>query len=1097
MAVAEASAELGLELILVLNGGESRPNPERLAQPFQSRRRVVAVAHGTADPHLLRLLTSSESGIAPLLETGRGFEGSVTDFEVILGQDLSPLPKGERWLLRPLLHRDGSALGALLWTVQEATPREDVERASRTLEERLLSAWSAQEAQRLWEDWQGSAPVVLVDGVGVIVQASDESCELLEHSTKELLGMRFDSLVDPRDRCRLMRACSAASSLLPLEVRLLDGQPIELCVEVLSNESKLSALSLQRVTAPLIEPATLQAGWRHSFGFASEPSLQSAQSSVFHASRDAIAVFEVSLSTSGRPLDLVLRAFNPAFERCKDLTGDRLASGSSIFAMTDCIGSEFVEKAGNTALTGQKSQMTLCHPGDDETFEVTCFSSAFCFVTTLFEDVSDRHRVSAAQAQAARNVAWLSQSAMEFLTLDAEANLLEFVLDKMAEIVGPSVLATATDLGGGLALEVCGVRCSDPRASNLLERWGWNLQEVILPLDTTLLQILSEATLTKLQGGLSDLCSGRLPKSVAASIETLLGLGDAYIIGIVAGGTVRGAVTFFQCEGAQPPDKDLIEAFIHHAAIAIVGRGSAQSLRTSEAQFRRLAENVKDCIWTVDSSLRYTYATPSALPLMGYEPEEVVGLSLFESISPRSIIDARRAVAKVTEQAERPIAQRKPTRAQLLEQFRKDGTRFWSEVSANVLLDENGRFDGLIGVTRDISERVRNDERRRELEEQLAQAQKMDALGTLAGGIAHEINNILAAIMGLADNLRLSNPSGVSAHQTALDVLNAAKRGRGLTRAVLGFARRGKIHIESIDLQETLTDVLRLLDHSLDPMISLQVQIPQELWCIAGDASQLSQAMMNLLLNAQHACTPEGLIRISAENVWVEAAESQHALSLKPGRYVRIAVSDNGSGMSEETKKHAFEPFFTTKGSQGTGLGLSMVYGTAQQHGGACSLESALGVGTTLELMLPASDEEPKPKRPTSSNKVKALRKGKILLVDDEAIVRLMARQFLERLGFEVFEAGDGVQALEQFRAARPDLVVLDMGMPIMDGDECFGELRRLDPHARVLIISGFAPRSTIDRLMQNGAIGIIDKPFEFDELLDKIDECFEAEATP
>lgn len=420
------------------------------------------------------------------------------------------------------------------------------------------------------------------------------------------------------------------------------------------------------------------------------------------------------------------------------------------------------------------------------------------------------------------------------------------------------------------------------------------------------------------------------------------------------------------------------------------------------------------------------------------------------------------------------------------------------EVHAHPIFDEAGTVTQMIEYCLDITERRHAEQERQRLEARLRQTHKMEAIGTLAGGVAHDMNNMLAAIMGSASLLTRDDLSDESRRRLIERILDAAGKGSALTQNLLGFARKGTFSKERLSLRSIIEQVGELLSRTVPKQVTIDTEIEPELAFVEGDANQLSQVLMNLGLNAIQALGGAGTVKVTARNVTLQVAESAAHPGLSPGPYVELKVIDQGAGMDEDTLEHAIEPFFTTKApGQGTGLGLSMAYGTVHSHGGAVHLASELGRGTTVTVLLPAvaAGARVAPQRADAAS-VQMSAGGTILLVDDEELVRSITHDLLESLGYEVVTAEGGAAALEAYGRHRDriQLVLLDMCMPVMDGPACFKRLRALDPTLRVLLCSGFAQGEAVDELLARGAVGFLAKPFRLRQLAEAVAEALSVE---
>ncbi|MFP5077591.1 PAS domain-containing protein [Rhizobium sp. YIM 134829] len=421
-----------------------------------------------------------------------------------------------------------------------------------------------------------------------------------------------------------------------------------------------------------------------------------------------------------------------------------------------------------------------------------------------------------------------------------------------------------------------------------------------------------------------------------------------------------------------------------------------------------------------------------------------------------------------------------------------DGSLHWVEIRAQAHHDRLGRPVKLVGVTADITERRREADKNRQVneileqrvaertadleaahasvveqaaqrqsaEEQLRQAQKMEAIGQLTGGVAHDFNNLLMAVLGNLELLRKHVSGDAKAERLIEGALQGARRGASLTQRMLAFARRQDLKIEAVDLATLLSDVEDLLVRSVGAMVQIEIDAPQGLAPVMADANQIELALLNLVVNARDAMPEGGLVTIALRQADVEASEE-----LAAGRYVVLSVTDRGTGMDAETLKKAIEPFYSTKElGKGTGLGLSMIHGLARQLSGTLRLTSRLGEGTAAELWIPAGSEAAALRtEPVAEPVLEAAARvdqgpRRILLVDDDALIAMSSADMLLDLGHDVVEAHSGRDALEHLRAEGPfDLMITDYSMPGMTGGELAIAAREIAPTMPVLLATGYA----------------------------------------
>ncbi len=397
---------------------------------------------------------------------------------------------------------------------------------------------------------------------------------------------------------------------------------------------------------------------------------------------------------------------------------------------------------------------------------------------------------------------------------------------------------------------------------------------------------------------------------------------------------------------------------------------------------------------------------------------------------------------------------------------------------------------GYIGWLEDISERKDTEAARKRLEEQLHQSQRMDAIGQLAGGIAHDFNNLLVGIMGNAELLALSLPQSGTDADLAKQIHLASTRASDLTRQLLAFSRKGKMHTTNVDLHQVIAEVGTLLERSIDKSIQIVQKLEASRFVVSGDSSQLQSAILNLAVNGRDAMPAGGQLTLSTRNITHDATrDPADARGLPSGEYVEIGVTDTGIGMDTDIQEHLFEPFFTTKEKgKGTGLGLASVYGCVKDHRGTIHAYSELGKGSTLKILLPLSGEKAddtgvSPRQPVYGH-------GHVLIIDDEETVRSVAAAALTRLGYDVSCCAGGQEGIDFFTEhhATIDLVILDLIMPKIGGADVFRQIKHIDPDVRVLISSGFTRTGEADALIDDGALGFLHKPFRIHELAHKVD---------
>ncbi len=472
---------------------------------------------------------------------------------------------------------------------------------------------------------------------------------------------------------------------------------------------------------------------------------------------------------------------------------------------------------------------------------------------------------------------------------------------------------------------------------------------------------------------------------------------------------------------------------------------------TAEERYRLLIEGIKDyAIYMLDRSGTITSWNEGAERLKGYAADEVLGTNYARFHLPE-------AQQKQQPAKNLAIALEEGRFEEEGWRVRRDGSRFWAHVVIDPIFSPEGKHLGFAKITRDLTERREAQLALEQAREALFQAQKMEAVGQLTGGIAHDFNNLLMAIQASLDLVRRRMPHDPRITPLIENAMQAAQRGASLTQRMLAFARRQDLNRENLDIPTLVRGMTDLMQRTLGQGVSVETRFPISLPLVTTDPNQLESALLNLCINARDAMPRGGLITISGRP---ETLAADNSLKLNPGRYVCLAVTDEGEGMDEETLRRAAEPFFTTKGTgKGTGLGLPMVHGLAEQSGGRLMLHSKPGQGTTAEIWLPLAEpraddaKDHPPTIPTASPE----RKLNILAVDDDALVLFNTVAMLEELGHNVFDAASGRAALAVLERQPIDLLITDQGMPGMTGVQLAQLIQEKWPRTQIVIATGYA----------------------------------------
>jgi PAS domain S-box-containing protein len=502
------------------------------------------------------------------------------------------------------------------------------------------------------------------------------------------------------------------------------------------------------------------------------------------------------------------------------------------------------------------------------------------------------------------------------------------------------------------------------------------------------------------------------------------------------------------------------------------------ALRISERRFRALVEESWDAVALFAGDGTILYGSPATTRLLGYDLTEFVGRNAMELIHPddRAGVLVRLQEAMATPRARVHVAARV--------RHKNGSSRYLEGVFTNLLDDPS--VGAIVNNYRDVTDR-------RILEEQVILSQKMEAIGRLAGGVAHDFNNILTAIGGYSDLLLADLPPDDRRRHDVEEIHQATERAAALTQQLLAFSRRQVLQPKVINLNGLVPDIEKMLRRLIGEDILFATVLHPSLGNVRADPGQLEQVIVNLAVNARDAMLDGGRLTIETRNVELDEAYTAEHPAVKPGRYVMLAVTDTGVGMDEETKARIFEPFFTTKvRGKGTGLGLATVYGIVQQTGGHIWPYSEPGRGTTMRVYLPRVDARADPiERPRDAAPETLRGSETILVVEDEAPVRAVTRQLLERNGYTVLEAPDGPAALAlvdgEAGGRHIDLLLTDVIMPGMSGRELAAQLNARRPNVRVLFMSGYTDDAVVRHGMLEPGLAYLEKPFRPTALLRKV----------
>jgi PAS domain S-box-containing protein len=509
-----------------------------------------------------------------------------------------------------------------------------------------------------------------------------------------------------------------------------------------------------------------------------------------------------------------------------------------------------------------------------------------------------------------------------------------------------------------------------------------------------------------------------------------------------------------------------------------------EELRRSEEKYRSIIESMENGYYEADLSGNLTFFNQPLANILGYDAAEMTGLNY------RKFMVSQMATA-VAQRFEKILSTGTADKLTRYEIIRKDGSPRTLEATASLITDPGGKPMGFRGVVMDITERRAAEKEKKKLEAGLQQIQRLDGIGTLAGGVAHDFNNLLMGIQGNVSLMLLEMDSNNPYHEKLKSIEACITSGADLTRQLLGFARGGKYSVKPLDFNEVMENTANMFGRTRKE-ISIHYKLHPDLWTVKGDQNQIEQVLLNLYINAWQAMPDGGNIYLETCNV--EVAETfARPMDIRPGNYVRVSVADTGIGMDDAVQQKIFEPFFTTKEiGRGTGLGLASAFGIVKNHDGAINFESRLNEGTTFYIYLPASDQ----KIPKASTAAECLSKGSetILLVDDEKVILDVNKPMLEKLGYRVIAAQNGREAISIFDDTKDeiDMVILDMIMPGLGGGAVFDHIKAVKPDIKVLLSTGYSLTGQAEAIMARGCTGVIQKPFSIEQLSLKIRQIIE-----
>ena len=538
-------------------------------------------------------------------------------------------------------------------------------------------------------------------------------------------------------------------------------------------------------------------------------------------------------------------------------------------------------------------------------------------------------------------------------------------------------------------------------------------------------------------------------------------------------------------------DVNLLEGIASQIATGIVNARSYARIQESEQRYRLLAENVMDTIWIMDiQTFKMKYVSPSVEKVTGYTPEEIMALSIDEFLTPESFQRAVNVLDKAMERVSADEIDPKNYSMTLeLEEYHKNGTIIPVEVTAGFLLNEHGTPNAALGISRDLSDRKKAERERAQIENKLQQAKKMESLGTMAGSIAHNFNNLLMVVMGNLEIAQDDLPGTSTAGRNIQRAINASRRAADLSSMMLTYVGQLKKESLPVDLSLMVAAVLKNMDESKMANVDLDLDLADPMPLVAADADQMRQMISGFVTNAIEALGKDkGRVRISTGSMHCDKhylATTYLQEEMPEGMCAYVEVADTGCGMDAETLGNVFDPFFSTKFT-GRGLGMAAVMGIIRSHNGAVKVSSVKNEGSVFTALFPIQGISLRPGKPDGMNTEAGPAGKTVLLVDDEEMIVDIGSQLLKRLGFTVRTASGGREALDLFNQESDhiDCLLLDYTMPGMDGLETMRQIRKIRPDARIIITSGYTRQQIEDRFARiDPPDDFIQKPFEMKTL--------------
>ncbi|MFT3708430.1 MAG: PAS domain S-box protein [Archangium sp.] len=652
--------------------------------------------------------------------------------------------------------------------------------------------------------------------------------------------------------------------------------------------------------------------------------------------------------------------------------------------------------------------------------------------------------------------------------------MLDTVVRTMAKSVG-GFCAIGLPTADGKWLETIALHDENPEAKALFARLLSKPIELTSPHVTTNVFRTGEPSYTR------EIDAAFLARRFADPADQALAMTLAprsqMVVAMRVRGTTLGLMSLVRhgqnAEALDDDDFRTAQTLADHAALAISNARLFDTLSASEQQLRQIVDTAHEGIWVTDATRKTTFANPRMCEILKAEPKDLIGQSALSFV----LQDDRGESDRRQQRRRAGVAERLEIKLR-----RKDGVVIDVAISVSSMRNAQGEFIGSLALVTDITDT-------KSVEEQLRQSQKMEAVGRLAGGVAHDFNNMLSVILSFTSLALDDLPADSPVRADLTEVLRAGERSRELTKQILAFSRKQILTPQILEPNAVLRSTEPMLRRLIGEDVHLTLSLASNLGSIKADPNQLEQVLMNLVINARDAMPSGGKLTIETHNVDLDQQYAQTHLETAPGPHVLIAVTDTGVGMDKATQARIFEPFFTTKGpGEGTGLGLSTVYGIVKQSGGSIWLYSELGRGTTFKIYFPRTDEAQLAAQ-TKAISQRSLGNETVLLVEDEAMLRNLVASILRRAGYQVLVAARPSEAMALIESHRGNIELLftDVVMPEMTGKQLAEKIVAARPTIRVLYMSGYTENTIVHHGVLDEGILFLPKPITPDAVLEKV----------